>query len=158
MGNDIQKFGQVEICGILLNGIDVSVDSISIRLNTAQGPIIGVCDADCCSETWIENIETPALGFPCTVIAAHELEMPEGRYSIDGEPQDFIRFYGLKLITNKGEIVIDYRNASNGYYGGTLDWNGERFYGGVFGQNNPNQEWIPVDEWLAQKSMRISRD
>lgn len=32
---------------------------------------------------------------------------------------------GFKVTTDKGVIVIDYRNASNGYYGGSLSWPGE---------------------------------
>lgn len=160
MGNEITKFGQMEtpLSGIVLNGIDMSKDSISIRLNTQHGPLIGVCDADCCSETWIENVEIPALGFPCTVVSATELEMPESREAEGDEPQEYIEFYGIKFITDKGEIVIDYRNASNGYYGGSLEWNSEGFYGGVFGQQEPDQEWMDIEIWLNQKNLRLTDD
>ena len=137
--------------GIKLFGIDVTKDSISIRLNTSIGPVIGVCDAGCCSETWIESIEEPALGFPCMIIGAQDLDMPEGRDAEDGEPQDYIQFYGIKFVTDKGEIVIDYRNASNGYYGGSIEWDGKRFYGGVYGQNNPSDEWLTLEEWQSRK-------
>ena len=38
------------------------------------------------------------------------------------EDPDEVEFYGLSIKTDKGEIVIDYRNSSNGYYGGSLCW------------------------------------
>lgn len=142
----------------MLLGVDVTSDSISIRLNTNIGPLIGVCDADCCSQTWIENIELPALGFPCTIVAADELEMPEGREALSDEPQEYIRFYGLRLKTNKGELVVDYRNASNGYYGGNLVWSADRFYGGVYNGQEPNQEWLPVETWLQRKTKSLSHE
>lgn len=37
------------------------------------------------------------------------------------EPQvECVAYYGLKITTEKGRAVIDYRNDSNGYYGGSL--------------------------------------
>lgn len=157
MGKEITEFGKIEmsVCGIRLDGIEITQDSISIRLNAANGPIIGVCDAYCCSETWIENIELPALGFPCTVISATNLEMPDGRDATDDEPQVYIQFYGLKLVTDKGDVVIEYRNASNGYYGGELVWDSEQYYGGAFGQQKPEQEWLTVEDWLNRKAIMI---
>lgn len=143
--------------GILLQGIDVTDDSISLMLKTPQGPIIGVCDADCCSETWIEHIELPPLGFPCKIFAAFNLQMPDERPSRDNEPQEFIVFYGLKLITDRGEIIIEYRNASNGYYGGSLVWDSKHFYSGVFGQQEPRGNWISVEEWYKRKNNNVER-
>lgn len=80
--------------------------------------------------------------FPCTVTGVQDIEMPDL-----GQPDDeydVVAYYGCKISTNKGDIVIDYRNSSNGYYGGNLAWPDENFYGGVFGQNNSNNEWRPL--------------
>lgn len=137
--------------GVKVTGIDVTDDSISIRLNTTIGPIIGVCDADCCSETWIEDIEAPALGFPCTLLGGYDLDMPDARDSEEGEPQEWIAFYGLRLHTSSGDIDIEYRNASNGYYGGSLVWSQTHYYGGVFEQQVPTDNWLPLDEWRRRK-------
>lgn len=53
----------------------------------------------------VEHIEMPDLGDIPTVY----------------EPAvDSVRYYGLKITTDKGRAVIDYRNDSNGYYGGNL--------------------------------------
>ena len=43
-------------------------------------------------------------------------------------------------------MVIDYRNNSNGYYGGEIVWPGEDFYGGVYGQNESNMDWRDIEE------------
>jgi hypothetical protein len=157
MTQDLSDFLGVEtpLKNLVIEGIDVTHDSISIRLNTNIGPIIGVCDADCCSETWIENVELPALGFPCRLITAEHLNMPEGRDSEGDELQEYIQFYGIKLTTDKGEIIIEYRNASNGYYGGDLLWGDRHYYGGVNRQQIPSDEWISTDEWLSRKTLKL---
>lgn len=36
------------------------------------------------------------------------------------EHPDCIRYYGLRIVTDKGRAVIDFRNNSNGYYGGSI--------------------------------------
>lgn len=55
-------------------------------------------------------------------------------------------YYGCKITTGKGYALIDYRNSSNGYYGGSLSWPDDHHYGGVSGQNNSNEEWRRIDE------------
>jgi hypothetical protein len=60
------------------------------------------------------------------------------------EDPDVLAFYGCKISTDGGEIVIDYRNDSNGYYGGSLSWPGEHFYGGVHNQNVSKEEWREI--------------
>lgn len=100
-------------------------------------------DADCCSYTWIESVEMPALGLPFTIIKCEDLAMPD-LGDIPG--CDCVQYYGAKIITNKGDMVIDYRNDSNGYYGGEIVWPGEGFYGGVYGQNESNMDWRDIEE------------
>ena len=39
----------------------------------------------------------------------------------DDGVSEYIQYYGLKITTNKSRCTIDYRNSSNGYYGGYLD-------------------------------------
>jgi len=55
-----------------------------------------------------------------TVSAVEDLEMPDlgnipGKYR---EDVDEVQYYGLKITTDKGRCTLDYRNDSNGYYGG----------------------------------------
>ena len=110
--------------------------------------LIARTDGDCCSYSWIESIEMPALGFPFTVIEIESLDLPG---SDDNHPDhDCLTVYGAKITTNKGEMIIDYRNASNGYYGGDIIWPNDDeysyFYGGVHGQNVSSLEWTGIEE------------
>lgn len=132
------------LVGKTLEGIKLTEDRKAILFVTDSEEILAHCDADCCSETWVEHIELPALGFPATAMFTEKLELPG---SDDNHPiHDCLQVYGLKISTDKGDIVIDYRNASNGYYGGWLEWDDEDFYGGVFGQNNSELSWVDVTE------------
>lgn len=135
---------QNPLVGRTINAMQIAADRQALRFDTSGGELIVLVDADCCSYTWIEHIELPALGFPAQVLSVDELDMPEQPASTFHKDPDHLRFYGCRITTDRGEIVIDYRNDSNGYYGGSLVWPGERFYGGVYGQNRSGKEWGPV--------------
>lgn len=130
------------LIGKTINSIKLADDKIAILFATDAGDIIAECDADCCSSTWIEHIELPALGFPAMVVAVDDLDLPGSEY--DHPEHDCLTVYGCKITTDKGEMIIDYRNASNGYYGGSLTWPGEYHYGGVYGQNDSTKNWVDV--------------
>lgn len=132
------------LIGKTLIGISLAEDKQAIQFHTDSGDITVLVDADCCSYTWVESIELPARGFPAKVSAVEDLEMPEGRKSEFHPDSEELAFYGCKIVTGKGDIVIDYRNDSNGYYGGNLSWPGEHFYGGVWDQNVSEQKWVPL--------------
>lgn len=134
------------LVGKTMTAIEISVDRQALRFVTTDGEIIVDVDADCCSYSWVEHVELPALGFPATVISVDDIKMPDGAASIFHTNPDVLAFYGCKIVTDRGDIVIDYRNDSNGYYGGSLVWPGERLYGGVFGQNVSKHEWIKLIE------------
>jgi len=132
---------------ILLNKIitdmKIASDKMALLFILGEEEIIARADADCCSHTWIENVELPVNGFPAKVISVTNLNLPDS-----GDPE--LAFYGLKIQTDKGDIIIDYRNESNGYYGGDLVWPSvdeddySHFYGGVYGQNISNNEWKEI--------------
>lgn len=130
-----------ELIGKTLTGLQLYDDKIAINFLTTDGPIKASCDADCCSFTWVEHIELPALGFPAKVLSVEDLDMPDLG---DMENCDVVAYYGFKVTTDKGEITIDYRNDSNGYYGGNLTWDDEEHYGGVSGQNDSTENWVDV--------------
>jgi len=78
----------------------------------------------------------PAGGLPARILEVVDLNLPQS--------SDELALYGLKLTTDKGDLVLDYRNESNGYYGGSLSWPGEYHYGGVYGQNESKEDWMPA--------------
>jgi hypothetical protein len=133
--------------GKTIAAINVAADKEAIQFILADGStVIARCDADCCSHTFIESIEAPAFGFPATVVKAVELDWD--KEPLSDEEYECLQFYGFKIETDKGDIVIDYRNSSNGYYGGSLVWPDDEsyFYGGVHGQNISKEEWKPLVE------------
>lgn len=130
------------LIGKNLLAIKIADDKQAILFVTDSGEIVAECDADCCSSTWVEHIEMPALGFPAMVISVTDLDLPGSQK--DHPDYDCLAVYGLKITTNKGEIIIDYRNSSNGHYGGNLCWPGDCYYGGVYGQNYSSMNWVDI--------------
>lgn len=129
------------LVGKTITKIELADDRQAIRFHIEGGePIIARCDADCCSHTWAEHIEMPVNGLPATVLSAECVNMPD----LGNGDAECIKYYGFKIVTDKGDIVIDYRNSSNGYYGGSLSWPEDHFYGGVYGQNVSNENWKEI--------------
>lgn len=131
------------LIGKTVVSVDLARDKKAIRFNLADGgSVTAYADGDCCSDTWIESLDAPdnLIG---TVAVAESLDMSRPDIDRDG---DVTAFYGFKIVTEKGDCVIDYRNSSNGYYGGNLVWDKEAdyYYGGVYGQNISKEEWEKV--------------
>ena len=133
------------LVGKIIKAVKIASDKMAILFVTDDGKVVARCDADCCSSTWIEHVELPAAGFPAKVIRVDDLDMPDLGKPADA---DVIDYYGCKITTDRGELIIDYRNESNGYYGGNLVWPDEddSFYGGVHGQNISTEEWQDITE------------
>jgi hypothetical protein len=141
------------LVGKKVTAVYLAEDGGAIRFDIEGGdPIVAHADGDCCSRSWIEYVETPEnlLG---TVTAVEDIDLAkEGTWDKDG--YEYVQFYGCKITTEKGSSLLDYRNESNGYYGGSLEWPGKAsyFYGGVFGQNVSKEEWrqiVPTDSRKA---------
>ena len=135
----MEEKGAMVLVGKTLSNVELAADKKAIRFTVDGQPLVVKCDGDCCSDTWIESVEMPVGGLPAIFLEAANLDLPS--QDNDG---DLIQFYGLKLTTDKGDLVLDYRNQSNGYYGGNLSWPEEYHYGGVYGQNNSKEEWMPA--------------
>jgi hypothetical protein len=76
---------------------------------------------DCCSETWFESISNPENIIDSPIIevdAKDECESELKGFWNDKDKEEYIRVYGYTLKTIKGCTDIEFRNASNGYYGG----------------------------------------
>jgi hypothetical protein len=109
-----------KLIGKTLLDVRVADNKESITFHTTEGDVTAITDAECCSTTWIEHVEVLCLSFPAVVTAVENLDM--GKEPSEIEYGDVVVYYGCKVSTDKGEIVIDYRNRNNGYYGGDLRW------------------------------------
>lgn len=128
------------LIGKRITAVYLASDKKALRFDVEDAePVVARVDGDCCSATWIESLDTPGLLIGGTVTAVEDLNMPDL-----GQPDEYevIAYYGCKVRTTKGDCVIDYRNESNGYYGGNISWPGDGYYyGGVHGQNISTEDW-----------------
>lgn len=134
------------LLGTTIQEMKIAQDKQSLLFVTADGPLVAKVDGDCCSHSWIEHVELPVNGFPATVKAAEDIPMPD----LGNGDAECRQYYGYKLTTDKGDIIIDYRNDSNGYYGGSI-WFPDTdpsaynsYYGGVYGQNVSKEDWQDI--------------
>lgn len=79
-------------------------------------------EGDCCSYSWIESIDDPTV-LKGEILSIENIDMPDlGNIGTSKKSQvEEIQYYGLKIKTTNGISVIDFRNSSNGYYGGWLN-------------------------------------
>ena len=128
------------LVGRTIKDMKLADDKKAILFVTDSGDVVARMDGDCCSSTWAEHIEMVPL--PALVVSVDDIDMPDL-----GSPDKYevIAYYGCKITTDKGYIIIDYRNESNGYYGGNISWPDDGyFYGGVYGQNISTQIWKDI--------------
>lgn len=110
-----------KLIGKIIKSIYLADDKTAIRFDLDNGKIIiGICYSECCSSTWIENIEDPENIINSSVISVDDLPLDDLPLEMENNDGNMIEFYGIKITTNKGYCVIDYRNESNGHYGGDL--------------------------------------
>lgn len=73
----------------------------------------------CCSKSWIEHLEVPRDLSGAVLLSIEEPDGIELEPCSEG-PNRYIQVYQTKFHTTKGTISLEYRNSSNGYYGGWL--------------------------------------
>ena len=93
-------------------------------LNLGNKEIVFQAVGACCSESWIESVESPTQ--PEVIVSFEEIEIsptfePKPSVKKDHTEMDHVRYYFYKLTTDKSSYLIEMRNNSNGYYGGTLE-------------------------------------
>jgi hypothetical protein len=107
-----------KLVGHKVMGVFVSNDEEELIFVTATGAFRYRTYGDCCSQTWFADMIGVKQLIGGTVIAAQAIDLPvTDERSRSEEDQN----YGIALNTEKGVCTIIYRNASNGYYGGSID-------------------------------------
>lgn len=106
------------LIGLKIKEIRLDVNKEILEFDTDQGTLIYEAYGDCCSSSWIEHLNN--LSEPnATVISVEEKDISD-KNSEDGEE----KFYFYTIKTDKGDIDIEMRNSSNGYYGGSINYKG----------------------------------
>ncbi len=145
---------QHPLIGKTIASVYLTSDGGAIRFDLSDGSQVHASAyGECCSHSWIETIQGLDQIIDSPIVSVEDVAMPDlgsngetdraiNRY---GHYEEEMAYYGCKITSEKGYAVIDYRNSSNGYYGGSLSWDGEYFYGGVHGQNEAKGEWHLVE-------------
>jgi len=115
-GARIIKMSQYKkLIGKNIEKIKIADDKESFSIQFSDGTIAKFnAEGDCCSYSFIESIDNDELRGEIVSIEDIELDC-------EGADDPYTSYYGLKIITNKGHCVVDYRNENNGYYGGYIE-------------------------------------
>jgi|GEM_PF-3427127 hypothetical protein len=127
------------LIGLYFYNIYRSADKEYICISAGNSFFIYHAYGDCCSNSYFEGISIIGnLNKFCNsrVYTEHEaqilnVDFTELREQINDSADhnsDLTRFYGLKISLDNGTIDIDFRNDSNGYYGGSCKFNSELSY------------------------------
>ena len=114
-----------EIVGKNIAEAFINEDKKSILLVTKEGEKFYLnCDGDCCSETWIEHIHGFYWLVKSTIKSVEEVYIGK----VIPTRQDCDELYCLKIFMEQpkpwgsvSEFQIEFRNSSNGYYGGSIE-------------------------------------
>lgn len=108
-----------ELIGKTVVSLEVNECENVLVFNCTDDKVVYYAYGDCCSETWFADIVGVQCLIGATVLDSQDISLP---YVEDGRcRQEYDRFYGVKLMTNKGYVDIVYHNSSNGYYGGSIE-------------------------------------
>lgn len=139
------KINNNPLVGKIINQIFLAEDQKAIKfVFDDRSQITAYCEGDCCSETWIEDLINPKAAIGSTVLAVRDLDLSDGQPTRTKYSEQVMQYYGCAIDTAKGTCTIEYRNSSNGYYGGSLSWKAEDHYDGVFDQNKSAEKWRSV--------------
>jgi hypothetical protein len=106
---------QKTLFGKKLIGVNLEPGNEQLCLLTEDGQNIWLrVEAERCSETWIEHITEPK--YPATILSVEEKDLG----SAPATKQEYDKKYSTILATDQGNLEIEFRNSSNGYYGGSL--------------------------------------
>ena len=133
-----------ELIGKTINSVHINEDGTVLKFSTDAGDMYYECYGDCCSETWFADIidsdfflcnRVSHLEYARSVTDVEELEIPEWINEMANRDsrgrQEHEQVYGYKIkarINNDSwrnrdfcDLVIIFRNSSNGYYGGSVE-------------------------------------
>lgn len=146
-----------KLTGRTITAIWISEDRVTFA--TDAGELTWRAEGDCCSTSYIyslEGVERLLAGRP--IVAVHSIELQEGdlgwhdpdcrgcSWRPEGFAHDVVEVYGYRFTTvdpRWGEVssVLSFRNESNGYYGGWLEFTED----GSDDQQQITADWIADD-------------
>lgn len=86
-------------------------------LETNKGSVALLTEGDCCSHSWIYALTG------VDNLVGQEILAVTNNYEVNAfdDDHDYIRVYTVDIKTRRGVFTIEFRNSSNGYYGGSIE-------------------------------------
>lgn len=111
-----------DLIGKVIHEVRIDPENTEIQFITDEEVLSYYTYGECCSESWIQHISGLQALIGERVLKVDEIEMPEindGEEGFSGR-QYVDKIYSYKMFTGNGVCELEMRNASNGYYGGSL--------------------------------------
>lgn len=119
-----QELELADLVGRKILSVQMTPDKSDVRFVTTTGNLDYYCYGDCCSESWVNHVNDIHNLIGATVTRVEEIDF-HSLLGIEPEPtrqeDDKVLFH--KVHTTKGTCLIEFRNSSNGYYGGSFERN-----------------------------------
>lgn len=111
-----------EAIGRKIATVELDEDKEVLTLALSDGTLIGRAEGDCCSHSWVEHLTVPPDVAGATIQGYSESDEVEENRGEEYSDSELTQVYHSAIQTDRGEIIIEYRNESNGYYGGWMSW------------------------------------
>lgn len=122
-----EELADAELAGKVLIAISLDAAREKLILHTNAGDYLFETYGDCCSHSWVEHFDQ--VKESSVILGFKEIEVPPS-YCQEAKPtatefyEEEVSYYFYEILTDKGSLMIEMRNSSNGYYGGDLCFQG----------------------------------
>lgn len=128
LGDMIQKLTGYPDASPLAKAIGRTVESVKpgtpmVLTFTDKSVLTIDLEGDCCSSSYFtEDASKDVMDLVGAKIINGELESSDGKHGPYATTEDFgeVSWHFLKFNTDKGDVTLDWRNDSNGYYDGWI--------------------------------------
>lgn len=114
------------LIGKTIASVGLTDDRSKFRIVFDEGTLrCYAVEGDCCSHSWIEHLETPDDLAGAVLLLVVNTDVVTSDHTAhdkeNGGDGNGISVYNTRFRTNRGDIVLEFRNSSpNIYYGGNL--------------------------------------
>ena len=126
--------------GEVISGVWINGDKTAIKFTFTDGTDAYLyTEGDCCSETWIEHINDFEYAVGMEITSTETTCLGEAIPT----RQECDQLYAASVngtrtnYPNHVRLDIEFRNSSNGYYGGDINW---------CLKPNSDDEWVEIKE------------
>jgi hypothetical protein len=106
------------LTGLQVEKVWINDEKTKLKLKTSRCWYVLATEEDCCSESWIEHVDGLRGLFDNPINGTEEVRIGE----VIATRQDFDQLYSFTILLDgyPNKFQIEFRNSSNGYYGGWM--------------------------------------